>query len=126
MEDMAEVKEMIVKYHEALMWRDVVALDRIWSDDYLFTNVDGELLTKAQRIAHLKSGALEFESVYANEGEFNLRVYEDMVVANFPVILKGQYSGKKISGQFRSLHVWVRRGGRWQLVAHQITRIAQP
>jgi ketosteroid isomerase-like protein len=120
-----EVKEMIAKYREALMRRDVVALDRIWSDDYLFTNADGALLTKAQRLANLKSGATGFESINSNEDEVNLRVYGDVVVVNSRVTLKGQYSGKKTSGQFRSLHVWVRREGRWQLVANQITRITQ-
>lgn len=121
-----EVKEMIAKYREALMRRDVAALDRIWSDDYLFTNADGALLTKAQRLANLKSGATGFESINSNEDEVKLRVYGDVVVVNSRVTLKGQYSEKKTSGQFRSLHVWVRHGGRWQLVANQITRIAQP
>ena len=124
MEDMAEVKEMIVKYHEALMRRDVVALERIWSDDYLLTNADGTLFTKAQRLADLKSGVTGFESISWNEDEIKLRVYEGMVVANIPITLKGQYSEKKVSGQFHSLHVLVRRGGSWQLVAHQITRTA--
>ncbi|HSE83860.1 MAG TPA: nuclear transport factor 2 family protein [Thermodesulfobacteriota bacterium] len=121
-----EVKGMIAKYREALMRRDVAALDRIWSDDYLFTNADGVLLTKAQRIANVKSGATGFESIKSNEDEFKLRVYGDVVVVNSHVTLKGQYSGKKTSGQFRSIQVWVRRGGSWQLAAHQMTRIAQP
>jgi ketosteroid isomerase-like protein len=124
MEEVAEVKEMIVKYHEALMRRDVVALERIWSDDYLLTNADGTLFTKVQRLADLKSGVTGFESISWNEDEIKLRVYEDMVVANIPITLKGQYSEKKVSGQFHSLHVWVKRGGSWQLVAHQITRTA--
>jgi ketosteroid isomerase-like protein len=124
MEGMAEVKEMIVKYHEALMRRDVVALERIWSDDYLLTNADGSLFSKAQRLADIKSGVTGFESISCNEDEIKLRAYEDMVVANIPITLKGQYSEKEVSGQFHSLHVWVRRGGRWQLVAHQITRTA--
>jgi hypothetical protein len=124
MEDIAEVKEMIVKYHEALMQRDVLVLERIWSDDYLLTNADGSLFSKEQRLADIKSGATGFESISWNENEIKLRVYEDMVVANIPITLKGQYSEMKVSGQFHSLHVWVRRGGRWQLVAHQIMRTA--
>ena len=124
MEDMAEVKEMIVKYHQALMQRDVLVLERIWSDDYLLTNADGSLFSKEQRLADIKSGATGFESISWKEDEIKLRVYGDMVVANIPITLKGQYSEKKVSGQFHSLHVWVRRGGRWQLVAHQITRTA--
>jgi ketosteroid isomerase-like protein len=121
-----EVKEMTAKYREALVQRDMTALKHIWADDYLFTNANGALLTKAQRLANLESGASGFESINPNDDEVNFRVYGDVVVVNSRVTLKGRYSGKETSGQFRSLHVWVRRGGGWQLVANQITPIAQP
>ncbi|MGB7291292.1 MAG: nuclear transport factor 2 family protein [Thermodesulfobacteriota bacterium] len=121
-----EAKEMVAKYREALVQRDVTALDEIWADDYLFTNANGALLTKAQRLADLESGSSGFESINTSEDEVNLRVYGDVVVVSSRMTLKGRYSGEETSGQFRSLHVWVRRGGHWQLVANQITRIAQP
>jgi ketosteroid isomerase-like protein len=121
-----EVKEMIAKYREALVQRDLTALEHIWADDYLFTNANGALLTKAQRLADLESGASGFESINTNEDEVNLRVYGDVVVVNTLITLKGRYGGQETIGEFRSIHVWVRRGGRWQLVANQITRIAQP
>jgi hypothetical protein len=35
--------------------------------------------------------------------------------------LKGRYGGQETIGEFRSIHVWVRRGSRWQLVSNQIT-----
>ena len=121
-----EVQAMVAKYREALVRHDLTALKQIWADDYLFTNANGALLTKAQRLADLESGASGFESINTHEDEVNLRVYGDVVVVNTLITLKGRYSGQETSGQFRSIHVWVKRGGRWQLVANQITRIAQP
>jgi hypothetical protein len=37
---------------------------------------------------------------------------------------QGQYSGKQTSGQYRSIHVWVKGAAGWQLVANQLTAVA--
>ena len=52
-----EVREAIEKYRAALLRRDIPALEQIWTDDYFFVNAAGEMLTKGQRLANLKSGA---------------------------------------------------------------------
>src|SRR4030095_9508067 len=56
------VRQTIEKYRAALLRRDASALERIWTDDYFFVNAAGEMLTKAQRLANLKSGATTLES----------------------------------------------------------------
>jgi hypothetical protein len=38
---------------------------------------------------------------------------------------KGSYKGKDISGNYRWTDVFVKRNGRWQIVAGQGTRVAQ-
>ena len=48
---------MIERYKTALTKKDTAALERIWADDYTFINASGVVLTKAERLANLKSGA---------------------------------------------------------------------
>ena len=48
---------MIEQYRTALTKKDTAALERIWADDYTFINASGAVLTKAERLANLKSGA---------------------------------------------------------------------
>ena len=117
-----EVKQMIKEYRQALLKRDVAALERIWADDYTFINASGKLLSKAERLANLKSGATALETI-KSEGEPVVRVYGDAAVAVSRVTLAGRYSGRATSGAFRSMHVWAKRQGHWQLVANQQTRI---
>ena len=40
------------------------------------------------------------------------------------VTIKGQYSGQPTSGQYRSIHIWVKGRTGWQLVANQLTASA--
>jgi ketosteroid isomerase-like protein len=118
-----EVRQMIEKYRAALLKRDVPALEKIWADDYVFVNASGEVLTKAQRLANVKSGATTLDSISEKEN-ITVRVYQNSAVATSRVTIKGQYSGQPISGQYRSTHVWVKGSSGWQLVSNQLTAFA--
>ena len=118
-----EVRQTIEKYRTALLQKDAATLERIWADDYTFTNGAGEIHSKADRLANLKSGATSLDSIKEEE-DMKVRVYGNVAVATSRVTIKGQYSGKQTSGQYRSIHVWVKGAAGWQLVANQITPVA--
>ena len=121
--DEQEVRQMIQKYRSALLQRDIPMLEKIWADDYVFVNASGEVLTKAQRLSNLKSGATSLDSINQEEN-ITVRVYQNSAVVTSRVTLKGQYSGKQISGQYRSTLVWVKGPAGRQLVSNQLTALA--
>src|SRR5437879_12296005 len=106
-----EVRQMIQKYRSALLQRDIPMLEKIWADDYVFVNASGQVLTKAQRLANLKSGATTLESINEEEKP-TVRVYQNSAVATSRVTLKGQYSRQPTSGQYRSTHEWAKASTR--------------
>jgi ketosteroid isomerase-like protein len=115
-----EVREAIEKYKTALLRRDVAALEKIWADDYVFVNASGEVLTKQQRLANVKSGATALDSINEDEN-LAVRVHQNSAVTTNRVTIKGQYSGQSVSGQYRSTMVWVKSSAGWQLVSNQLT-----
>ena len=117
-----EVRQTIEKHRKALLQKDAATLERIWADDYTFTNGAGEIHSKADRLANLKSGATSLDSI-SEEEDMKVRVYGNVAVATSRVTIKGQYSGKQTSGQYRSIHVWVKGAAGWQLVANQLTPV---
>jgi uncharacterized protein (TIGR02246 family) len=119
-----EVKQMAKRYTDALMKKDLATLESIWSPDYTFTNGQGKLLRKAERLENVKTGATEIEST--EEHDVQVRVYGgDAAVLISHVTLKAKYSGKEASGEYRHTAVWIKESGGWQLVANQITPIVQ-
>src|SRR5437899_10716318 len=121
-----EVRQMIEKYRTALMKGDTAALERIWADDYTFINASGVVVTKAERLANLKSGATNLSTIEMAP-DMKLRVYGgDVAVAINRVTLKGKYSGKATSGQFQASIVWAKTPSGWQLVCNQITPVTSP
>jgi ketosteroid isomerase-like protein len=117
-----EVRQMIENYRTALLQRDIPALEKIWADDYVFVNASGEVVTKAQRLANVKSGATKLESINKEEN-ITVRVYQNSAVATSSVAIKGKYGGQSTSGQYRSTLVWVKGPAGWQLVANQLTAL---
>ena len=118
-----EVRQAIEKYRAALLRRDSSALEQIWTDDYFFVNAAGEMLTKGQRLANLKSGATILESINEEE-DLKVRIHQNTAVATSRVTIKGRYSGQPSSGQYRSIHIWIKGPTGWQLVANQLTALA--
>ena len=117
-----EVRQTIEKYRTALLQKDAATLERIWADDYTFTNGAGEIHSKADRLANLKSGATSLDSI-SEEEDMKVRIHGNVAVATSRVTIKGQYSGKQTSGQHRTIHVWVKGATGWQLVANQLTPV---
>ena len=117
-----EVRQMIEKYRTAILQRDVATLEKIWADDYIFVNAAGDVLTKTDRLANIKSRATTLDSINQEEN-VTVRVYHNSAVATSRVTLKGQYSGQPISGEYRSTLVWVKNPEGWQLVSNQLTAL---
>jgi ketosteroid isomerase-like protein len=116
-----EVLKVEQERDQALQQRDVAVLDRIYSDQLVFVNTRGQKFTKAQRLADLGAGKVEYFS-YNQEG-YSYHVYGDTVVmtGRTSSVVKFQGRVNKIPRLFTN--IYVKTGGQWRLVAHQATPI---
>jgi ketosteroid isomerase-like protein len=124
----ASVQNELIKlendWNNALVKRDMAALNRVMADDWTFIDPDdGTIMTKAQALASIKSG----EDVYTSAvgDEWKVRVYGDAAVVLGRLTGKEQYKGKDVSGQYRFTDTWIMRAGRWQCVATASARITK-
>jgi ketosteroid isomerase-like protein len=118
------IKQLMQEWADALMKNDQAAIDRIESADWMLTDPEGMLVSKAQAEANLKSGTVKFESFKLDE--LNVRVYGNTAVVHGLQTRKSSYKGKDTSGRYRSTDVFVKRNGRWQAVAAHVSRVAKP
>lgn len=97
--------------------------ERYLADTYIFTAPDGMVSDKAQTIADIKSGVLKFQS--SKLDNIKVQDYGDTAIATYGSTDKGSYKGKDISGLFRWTDVFVKRNGRWQIVAGHGSPVSQ-
>jgi len=107
----------------ALDHNDANTLDRLWASDYSFINPGGVVMTKAQRLAALRTGDLKLES-YSRDEE-TIRTYGTAAVVTYRSTVIGHKTCVDIGSKRRVTTVLVKKNGRWQVVAQQSTRIAQ-
>jgi ketosteroid isomerase-like protein len=87
------------EWADALVKHDWVFIDRILADDYVTTDPEGNVSTKAQEIAFLKSR--ESALTPCVHHEMKVRVYGDAAVVTGRSTINETYKGKDFSGNYR-------------------------
>jgi ketosteroid isomerase-like protein len=128
-----EIQELEAQFGRAVIAGDRAYYDRVLAEDFTHTSHSGVFKTRAQFMAEnkfdeqkeLKSGRTRYDAYDVDD--LAIRIYGDTAVVTGRTSPKGRTAqGQPITGQYRYLRVWVKRQGRWQAVAFQGTRIAQP
>lgn len=99
-------------------------LERILADEYMYVEHDGRITDKEQDLAFLKTLGPATESVATNT-DYRVRVYGDTAVMTHRSVDTRKAGGNDQRTQTMALHVFVKRDGRWQLVAAQRTLLPQ-
>jgi ketosteroid isomerase-like protein len=107
----------------AIIKGDVAFLDRILAEDWMVTDSDGVLTTKAQSLAAIKSSETIISSMVADD--MKVRIYGDAAVVTGRNTVKSMREGKDISGQERWTDTWIKYDGRWKCVATHSSKIPQ-
>jgi ketosteroid isomerase-like protein len=108
----------------ALVTEDVAVLDRLWSNDLVFTFPNGTVSNKAQRLAAQKPAAQpsQSESKTTND-EVRVLLFGNTAVVTVLSTWSGKENNQAYSSQFQSTHVWIKEKGRWQLVAAHVSSV---
>ena len=120
-------EELILKLFEdgdrALIAADAAELARIFADDYLQYDENGDSVTKADVIDKLKTGTVRYLSMVSTGRR--IRVLSDQLA-----IVHGseeddmEQGGQRFPARYIYMDVVVKRDGRWQIVGSQLARPA--
>lgn len=98
---------------------DTAKLDKIVGDNALSVGTKGEAEDKKKMIADqtAASAGVQNASYKADEYKFEM-LSPDIVVMTHRGMAKGMENGKEVTDSHRSLHVFEKKGGQWQVVAN--------
>lgn len=122
-EDSQTIKNEILaldqQVNDAAVAGDLRTLGQSMSDDYVGVAPNGMILRKAMIAAHYQAGALHYSSVVNSDVE--IHIHDDCAVLTAIATVKGHDGDTDLSGTYRIMRVFLRRGGVWQIVAFQAT-----
>ena len=116
-----EISRLDLAHADAVLRGDLAALDKLWTKDFRVNNPFNEI-DKADRI---RTGAVTYSS-FIREPE-SVLVHGDTVIVmgRETVVPKGNSpdAGKTINRRYTN--IWMKRNGKWRLVARHASVICQ-
>jgi hypothetical protein len=105
---------------------DTAKLDKIIGDNLVAIGTKGQALDKKEMIADNKATAAGVQNASYKADEYKFEMLSpDVVVMTHRGTTKGMENGKEVTESHRSLHVFQKIDGHWQVVANAQLPIAK-
>ncbi|HWT02373.1 MAG TPA: nuclear transport factor 2 family protein [Pyrinomonadaceae bacterium] len=122
-----EVRKLERAWLDAYEKNDAKAMDAIVADDFTITFPDGSMQTKPQIMEMIKrprNPAAPPAKFYTED--VRSRAYGDTVILLGRVVTEYVRDGKPVKEASRYTDTYVKRGGRWQVVASHLSNDGRP
>jgi ketosteroid isomerase-like protein len=105
----------------AMAQKDIATLNELIADDLIYTHSSARLDTKASLIGNMESGSTVYTSVVPSD--VKAQDLGDAVVLTGSCRISVSSGGRPNSFGVRFTDVYANKGGRWQMVTWQSTRL---
>jgi ketosteroid isomerase-like protein len=113
--DADTVRSMELKWTESYRQRKVDILSTLLAEDFIITIEDGSTYGKTGYISHSAEPSVHVE--IADMADLKVRLHGSTAVVTGSYHEKGESKGKGYEYHDRFTDVWMKNGGRWQVVA---------
>ena len=111
---------------QANILRDKAFFEKVEADEFIFTDSGGGVTTKTEDVASLDKAAGDTKLIAYDLDEVRVNIYGDTAVVNAIGISTYRTKDRDAVVRNRFTDVFVKRAGRWQLVAGHSSRIREP
>lgn len=106
---------------EAMTKKDIDFLQNVLSDDLTYTHSNGLFETKTDHLDNIRSGNLIYKTMQPES--MKIQVYGKTAVITGFVNVTGLLKDKEFNLRLRYTDVYIRKKGKWKLVAWQSLKI---
>jgi hypothetical protein len=117
----AKIIELDRQRMAAMAEKDIAVLQKLLSDDLIYTHSSARLDTKQSLIGAMESGATVYTAV--EPSDVTAQDLGDVVVLTGVAAISVTSGGKANSFRVRFTDVYADKGGQWQMVTWQSTRL---
>lgn len=104
---------------------DRQVFDTFFADDVIYTRSAGVTVDKAEILKNIGVRAVnEPQATFEADG-FTVHPYGDTAVVNFRLVMHNMTNGKPETAYFRNTGTFLKRNGKWQVIAWQATRVPE-
>jgi hypothetical protein len=124
--DAAELTRLLNEFLAGAGRNDAVVHDRFWAEDLIYTGSSGRRVGKADIMRDVRSAPApkpgDPSTVYTAE-DVRIQQYGDTAVVAFRLVGTTARGGATEVSKFLNTGTFLKRGGKWQVVSWQATRL---
>ncbi len=120
--DIQELTRLEKVWNDAYVRADADALEQLCADDLVVAMTDMVVLNKQRSIAILRSGKVKFERYETSD--LGIHVYDNAAVVTGRLERTRSAQGHDVNDEWRFTKVYIRRKGKWQVVAWHASTVA--
>ncbi|MGA9998190.1 MAG: nuclear transport factor 2 family protein [Pyrinomonadaceae bacterium] len=120
-----ELRKLEREWLDAYDNHDVEAMKRIVADDFTITYENGSVLDKAKTVGMLRPGTPKNPDTSQWTEDSKVRLYGDTAIITGKYVFKRRDKDKEIVSESRYTDTYIKRNGRWQVVASHLSNIAK-
>lgn len=109
------IRSLELKWTQSYKERQVAMLATLLADDYVITIEDGSTYSKTGYISHSAEPSVHVE--VAEMSDLKVRMHGNTAIVTGAYHEKGNDNGKRYEYHDRLTDVWMKTGGKWQVVA---------
>ena len=113
--DAATIRALELKWTESYKQRSIDILSSLLSEDFVITIEDGNTYSKAGYISHSADPATHVQ--VAELSDLKVRMHGNTAIVTGAYHERGESNGKPYEYHDRLTDVWMKVGGKWQVVA---------
>jgi len=114
-EDRDELLRLEQAWNQAHLRGDAEALEELWAEEFVATVPGMPVMRRREAIGIWRTGRMSFRRYDTSEVE--VRVFGDAAVVTGRVVRAREIGGQAANEDWRFTKMYVRRAGRWQVVA---------
>jgi ketosteroid isomerase-like protein len=126
---MKEIENEIFRLEEELAETehrlDVDALNRLYADDIMVTAPIGICVDKSAVMTEVNTAAAKAVIARYDKTDLKVRAYGDTAVTSYRVAAEATFEGQDIKRKMCITNVWLKRDGRWQVVARHTASLPE-
>ena len=107
----------------AMAQKDIAKLNELIADDLVYTHSSARLDTKQSLIGAMEAGRTVYTAVVPSD--VKAQEYGDTVVLTGTARISVNSGGNAMNFGVRFTDIWVNKGGNWQMVAWQSTKLPE-
>lgn len=124
--DSAELTKMLNEFLDGAGRNDAAIHDRFWAEDLIYTGSSGRRIGKADLMKGVRSAPApkpeDPKTTYSAE-DIRIQQYDNTAIVAFKLVATTEKDGKKEVANYLNTGTFLKRKGKWQVVAWQATKM---